>query len=76
MRNEPKGIAGLRAAIRARDHRTFAGAVERSHWSLSGHLFLTAFGGRYGDHRDWPDIDAWADGIARQLVRAEDASTG
>jgi hypothetical protein len=24
-------------------------------------------GGRYGDHRNWPAIDAWADLIAAQL---------
>jgi menaquinone-dependent protoporphyrinogen oxidase len=25
-------------------------------------------GGRYGDFRDWDDIDAWADGIASALT--------
>jgi hypothetical protein len=24
--------------------------------------------GRYGDHRNWPAIDAWADLIAAQLA--------
>ncbi|MGZ6908746.1 MAG: flavodoxin domain-containing protein [Acidimicrobiia bacterium] len=71
MRKEPKNVAGFRRLIQPRDHRAFAGAVERSHWNLAGHLFLMAFGGRYGDHRDSPDIDAWADSIAHQLLAAE-----
>jgi menaquinone-dependent protoporphyrinogen oxidase len=73
MRKEPKQIAEWRLIIRPRDHRNFAGAVERSHWNLGGHLFLKTFGGNYGDHRDWRDIDAWADDIARQLQAAEAA---
>lgn len=66
-RREPKDIAGFRQTVEPRDHRTFAGAVERTHWNLAGHLFLKTFGGNYGDHRDWSDIDAWADRIAEQL---------
>jgi menaquinone-dependent protoporphyrinogen oxidase len=74
IRKEPKQIGEWRRTIRLRGHRNFAGAVERSHWNLGGHLFLTAFGGSYGDHRDWQDIDAWADDIARQLQAAEAAT--
>lgn len=76
MRKEPRDVAGFRTAIRPRDHRNFAGAVERSHWNLAGHLFLKAFGGSYGDHRDWRDIDAWADDIARELLAIENTVTG
>ena len=75
MGSEPKDIAGFRRMIRPRGHRNFAGAVERAHWDLAGHLFLKAFGGSYGDHRDWADIDTWADAIARQLRTAEKAPT-
>ena len=74
MRKEPKEIAGFRQTIRPRDHRNFAGAIERTHWSLAGNLFLKAFRGDYGDHRDWRDIDAWADGIARQLRATPEAA--
>jgi menaquinone-dependent protoporphyrinogen oxidase len=76
MRTEPKEIAGFRLAIRPRGHRNFAGAVERSHWDLRGHLFLKVFGGSYGDHRDWRDIDDWADDVARQLLTVETTVTG
>jgi hypothetical protein len=36
---------------------------------------LHAFGGRLGDNRDWDDVDAWADGIARSLTH-EPANIG
>ena len=35
--------------------------------TAAGDLFFHAFGGRFGDHRDWPTIDAWADQIAVAL---------
>ena len=35
--------------------------------SLWSRLVFHAFGGRFGDHRDWPVIDAWADQIALAL---------
>jgi len=76
MRKEPKGIESIRLAILPRNHRNFAGVVERSHWNLAGHLFLRAFGGSYGDHRDWQDIHAWADDIARQLATFEHPVAG
>lgn len=50
-------------------HRFFAGAIEKSHWNLVGRLFFAVTGGRYGDHRDWADIDRWADTIAADLTR-------
>lgn len=67
MRREPKGIAGLRAAVGARDCRVFAGAIERDRWSLVGRVVLRALGGHLGDNRDWPEIDPWADEIGRAL---------
>lgn len=67
VRGELSDVAGFRRAIAPRGHRNFAGAIDRSHWNLAGDLFLRACGGRYGDHRDWNDIDTWADGIARDL---------
>lgn len=48
-------------------HRFFAGAIEKSHWNAIGRLFFVATGGRYGDHRDWRDIDQWTTQIIGAL---------
>jgi menaquinone-dependent protoporphyrinogen oxidase len=66
-RKETPELAEMRRLLRPREHRNFAGAVARSHWPATGRAFFLAAGGRYGDHRNWPSIDAWADRIAAQL---------
>lgn len=67
IRREPREIGELQRAARPRDYRVFAGVIERDRWPLKGRLVYRALGGRYGDNRDWPEIDAWADEIARAL---------
>lgn len=66
--SEPSQVRVWRGRLPVRGHRNFAGVIERSHWGLAGNVFLRAFGGTYGDHRDWQDIDRWADQIAAELV--------
>jgi menaquinone-dependent protoporphyrinogen oxidase len=66
-RKETPEVAELRRLLHPREHRNFAGAIARSHWPATGRAFFRAAGGRYGDHRNWPVIDAWADLIAAQL---------
>ena len=61
---EPKGIEEIRAEIRAREYRVFRGVIRKHQWPFFSRVFFHAFGGRFGDHRDWPAIDAWADQIA------------
>ena len=75
LASEPKGVPLIRRAVRAEGHRNFSGAVERPQWGLKGRLFLKATGGRYGDHRDWADIEDWADGIASALRSAPKATS-
>lgn len=75
MRKETAEISELRAALAPLEHRNFAGAIARSHWSASGRAFFRAMGGRYGDHRNWPAIDAWADTIAAHLVSCDSEPT-
>lgn len=67
----PKNLAELRARTAARDHRAFAGVVRPEHWGRVGGIALRLMGGRYGDHRDWADIDRWASNIARELQADE-----
>jgi menaquinone-dependent protoporphyrinogen oxidase len=66
----PKEIASLRDAIHPRDHHVFSGVIERAQLPLVGRLIFRGLGGRYGDFRNWAEIDAWAEGIARQLGSA------
>lgn len=70
LRKETPEIAALRAGVGAREHRNFAGAIERACWSASGRAFFRAMGGRYGDFRNWAAIEAWADRIAVQVLPA------
>ena len=66
----PTEIASLRDAIHSRDHHIFSGVLERAQLPLAGRLIFRGLGGRYGDFRNWAEIDAWAEGIARQLGSA------
>jgi menaquinone-dependent protoporphyrinogen oxidase len=68
MRDEPEEVVALRAAIGPAEHRNFAGAVARTDWSASGRAFFRVMAGRYGDHRNWAAIDAWAGEIADELA--------
>jgi menaquinone-dependent protoporphyrinogen oxidase len=61
---DPKGIEELRAGIRAREYRVFQGVIDKHQWPFWSRLLFHAFGGCFGDHRDWPTIDAWANRIA------------
>jgi menaquinone-dependent protoporphyrinogen oxidase len=67
MRKETPEVAEMRLLLDPREHRNFAGAIARSHWRATGRAFFRATGGRYGDHRNWAAIEAWADVIAAQL---------
>jgi menaquinone-dependent protoporphyrinogen oxidase len=64
---EPKGIGEIRAGIRPREYRVFQGVIQKHQWPFWSRLLFHAFGGRFGDHRDWPTIDAWAFRIAAAL---------
>ena len=67
LRKETPELAQMRRLLHPREHRNFAGAIARSDWPATGRAFFRATGGRYGDHRNWPAIEAWADLVAAQL---------
>lgn len=67
LRKETPEIIQIRRLLHPREHRNFAGAIDRSDWPATGRAFFLATGGHYGDHRNWPAIDAWVDLIAPQL---------
>ncbi|MCZ4558747.1 flavodoxin [Rhodococcus maanshanensis] len=62
----PPKIDELRTMVGARDHRLFAGVFPREGVSLGARVLFRAIGGggRYGDFRDWDEIEAWAAEIA------------
>jgi menaquinone-dependent protoporphyrinogen oxidase len=72
--SEAREIPELRAAIHARDHRVFFGAFDGDAKAvgLTEHLtrMLPAARAAFpdGDFRDWAEIEAWADGVARELA--------
>lgn len=66
---EPKRIAELRASLKPREYRVFQGVIRKHQWPFWSRILFHAFGGRFGDHRDWRAIEAWADEIAATLAR-------
>lgn len=68
VRLEPRGIRRIRRTLRPRDYRVFAGRIERHQWPWYARLFHRLTGGHFGDLREWPVIDAWAEGIAEDLA--------
>jgi menaquinone-dependent protoporphyrinogen oxidase len=56
------------AGFAARDHRLFGGVVVMTGVPLWGRLFWRLIGGRPGDHRNWPAIEAWAADIATEVA--------
>lgn len=70
----PPEIAELEHLVGARGHRTFAGALDRSAIDAAGFGLAMRFIAKRlvpeGDYRDWEDIDAWAEAIARALAPA------
>jgi menaquinone-dependent protoporphyrinogen oxidase len=69
----PKEMAELREAVGARDHHVFFGAYERDRKpiGLAERVMSVMPAAREalpaGDFRDWPEIEAWANEIAREL---------
>jgi menaquinone-dependent protoporphyrinogen oxidase len=69
----PREIERLRATLHPRDHRVFFGAWDRSYEPIGfAERFVSLMPAARnaipsGDWRDWPLIDAWADGIAAEL---------
>jgi menaquinone-dependent protoporphyrinogen oxidase len=70
--SEPAEIEQLRSDIRPRDHRVFFGAFARGSLGLTDRVVAALPASRdllpEGDFRNWPEIDAWARGIAAELA--------
>lgn len=64
---DPVDVADLVAATSAREHRLFAGRLDRSKLRFGEKAIVMALRAPEGDFRDWDGIRAWAGGIADQL---------
>jgi menaquinone-dependent protoporphyrinogen oxidase len=64
--DEAAGIHALEAA-HAREHKLFAGKLDKSRLGLLEKAAVRAAHASEGDHRDWDEINRWATEIAAQL---------
>jgi menaquinone-dependent protoporphyrinogen oxidase len=68
MREGPKAVAPFVDMVRPRDTRLFSGVVSKQQFPALSRGILRLMGGRYGDFRNWPDIDAWGASIRDDLL--------
>ncbi|MFJ8962540.1 flavodoxin domain-containing protein [Lentzea sp. NPDC102401] len=68
---EPTILAHLREDVRPVEHRLFSGVVRADMLGKIGSLVFRAVGGRFGDFRDWQEIEQWAADIADVLADIE-----
>ena len=64
-------VDDLMAATGAREHRLFAGRVEKHRLGFAERALMLAIGAKEGDYRDWQAISEWARGIAGALRSQE-----
>ena len=72
---DPAEVGALLAATRARAHRVFPGKLDRRALGGGEKLVASAVRAPEGDYRPWPEIDAWAESIARALREPALAAT-
>ncbi|HEY6746404.1 MAG TPA: flavodoxin domain-containing protein [Mycobacteriales bacterium] len=65
--DEPVDGAELAAAIGAREHVVFPGALHREFLGVRERVAVGLVHAPDGDYRDWPAVRAWADRIAAAL---------
>ena len=63
----PAEVSGIVASVHARDHRVFAGRLDRHRLGLAEKAMVMALHVAVGDFRDWSEIDTWAGQIAAEL---------
>jgi menaquinone-dependent protoporphyrinogen oxidase len=68
MKEGPRVVAEFGGVVRPRGSRLFSGVATRQQFPLLSRLIMKAMGARFGDYRDWSDIDAWAGAIADELA--------
>ena len=67
----PDDLADVRAFaddVHARDHRVFAGRLDKAGLSIAERAAIRLVHAPYGDARDWDEIRSWAETIATELT--------
>jgi menaquinone-dependent protoporphyrinogen oxidase len=65
---DPADVEPMRAATHAREHRVFAGRIDRSTMGFAERAIMAALRVPEGDWRPRPAIEAWAREIAATLI--------
>ncbi|WP_433550495.1 flavodoxin domain-containing protein [Micromonospora zamorensis] len=63
----PAEVSDIATSMNARDHRVFAGRLDRHRLGMAEKAMVMALRVADGDFRDWSAIDAWAGQIASHL---------
>jgi menaquinone-dependent protoporphyrinogen oxidase len=64
---EPVDVAEVTTLTDAREHRLFAGKLDKASLSFPERAIVGALRAPYGDFRDWGEIKNWANEIALSL---------
>ena len=64
---DPAGVAALIELLHPRGHRVFPGRLVGDDLGLGEKLIVKVVRAPFGDFRDWPAIEAWANEIAAEL---------
>jgi menaquinone-dependent protoporphyrinogen oxidase len=67
---QPVDVGSVVTTTRARQHRVFAGVLDRRRLGFGEHALVIALRASCGDFRDWAAIEAWARDIAAELREA------
>lgn len=65
--DDPADVPEVRERTRAREHRVFAGRIEKARLSFAERAIVAALRVPDGDFRSWDEVRDWANGIVRAL---------
>jgi menaquinone-dependent protoporphyrinogen oxidase len=68
---DPVDVAEIVAVTRAREHRMFAGKLDKRQLGFGERAIVVALRVPEGDFRDWAEIKGWASQIAESLGSGE-----
>ncbi|MEU7612519.1 flavodoxin domain-containing protein [Micromonospora sp. NPDC049204] len=63
----PAEVSDIATSVNAREHRVFAGRLDRHRLGIAEKAMVIALRVPDGDFRDWSEIDTWAGQIASEL---------